>query len=127
VPVGAVVVVDGAVVGRGQNAREALHDPTHHAEIAALREASQTLGRWRLSGATLYVTLEPCFMCAGALVLARTDRVVFATRDAKAGAAGSLASVPTDPRLNHRVDVTEGVLAAEASRMLRDFFAKRRA
>jgi hydroxymethylpyrimidine/phosphomethylpyrimidine kinase len=127
VPVGAVVVVDGQVVSRGRNAREAIHDPTHHAEIAALREASQALGRWRLTGATLYVTLEPCIMCAGALVLARIDRVVFAARDPKAGAAGSVASVLSDPRLNHRVDVDEGVLADEASRMLREFFAKRRA
>jgi tRNA(adenine34) deaminase len=126
VPVGCVVVVDGVVVGRGRNRREEDKDPLAHAEILALREAATTLARWRLSGATLYVTLEPCFMCAGALVNARVDRVVFGATDPKAGAVGSLADVCRDARLNHRLVVDSGVLADECGDVLRTFFRARR-
>jgi tRNA(adenine34) deaminase len=126
VPIGAVVVFEGRIAGRGRNARERLHDPTAHAEILALRDAARALGRWRLTGATIYATLEPCFMCAGALVNARIDRLVFAVADPKAGAVGSLFDVPRDPRLNHRVDVSSGVLATECSALLRSFFKDRR-
>jgi tRNA(adenine34) deaminase len=126
VPIGAVVVFEGAVVGRGRNARERLHDPTAHAEIVALQDAARNLSRWRLTGATLYATLEPCFMCAGALVNARIDRLVFAVADPKAGAAGSLFNVPEDPRLNHRVTVSSGILAQECADLLRGFFRDRR-
>jgi tRNA(adenine34) deaminase len=126
VPVGAIVVASGQIVGRGRNGRERLHDPTAHAEVAALRAAARRLGRWRLSGCTLYATLEPCFMCAGALVNARVDRLVFAAMDPKAGAVGSLADVCRDGRLNHQVVVTGGVLEGECSALLRDFFRQRR-
>jgi len=126
VPIGAVVVFEDRVVGRGRNARERLRDPTAHAEILALQEAARSLGRWRLSGATLYVTLEPCFMCAGALVNARVDRLVFSVADPKAGAVGSLADVARDPRLNHRLEVMSGPLAAECSELLRSFFRAKR-
>lgn len=126
VPIGAVVVADGAIIGRGHNRREADGDPTAHAEILALRDAAATRGRWRLDGATLYVTLEPCVMCAGALVLARLDRVVFAADDPKAGAVGALYDVPRDPRLNHQVAVTRGVRAEECAEDLRAFFRARR-
>jgi tRNA(adenine34) deaminase len=126
VPVGCVVVHDGVVVGRGRNRREADHDPLAHAELLALRQAATTLGRWRLSGTTLYVTLEPCFMCAGALVNARVDRVVFGALDPKAGAVGSLADVCRDSRLNHRLVVDSGVLAEPCGDVLRRFFRARR-
>ena len=126
VPVGAIVVCGGRVVGRGRNARERLRDPVAHAELLALQEASRTLGRWRLSGCQLYVTLEPCFMCAGALVNARLDSLVFSVRDPKAGAVGSLADVCRDARLNHQVAVSEGPLAAECGQLLRSFFRERR-
>jgi tRNA(adenine34) deaminase len=126
VPIGAVVVFEGAIVGRGRNARERSHDPTAHAEILALQAAARKLSRWRLTGATLFVTLEPCFMCAGALVNARIDRLVFAVADPKAGAVGSLFDVPRDPRLNHRVQVASGILAAECGDLLRSFFRERR-
>ena len=126
VPIGAVVVVDGEVVATGHNRREVDADPTAHAEILALREAARARGHWRLDGATLYVTLEPCAMCAGALVLARLDRVVFGADDPKAGAVGALWDIPRDPRLNHRVEVVRGVEAARCSRLLTDFFAARR-
>lgn len=126
VPIGAVVVHDGEVVGTGHNRREAEQDPTAHAEILALRAAAHTLGRWRLSGCTLYVTLEPCAMCAGALVLARLDRLVFAADDPKAGAVGALYDIPRDPRLNHQVQVVRGVEAETAGAQLRSFFAARR-
>jgi tRNA(adenine34) deaminase len=126
VPIGAVVVCEGRIIGRGRNARERLHDPTAHAEILALQEAARALGRWRLTGATLYATLEPCPMCAGALVNARVDRLVYAVPDPKAGAAGTLFDVPRDPRLNHRVEVESGVLAAECGALLKDFFRARR-
>ena len=126
VPIGAVVVFDGRVVGRGRNARERLNDPTAHAEILALQEAARSLGRWRLTGATVYATLEPCPMCAGALVNARIDRLVYAVPDPKAGAAGTLFEIPTDPRLNHRVEITTGILAQECSDLLKEFFRTRR-
>jgi tRNA(adenine34) deaminase len=126
VPVGAIVVASGQLVGRGRNARERLGDPTAHAEMVALGKAARALGRWRLSGCALYVTLEPCFMCAGALVNARVDRLVFAARDPKAGAVGSLADVCRDGRLNHQLAVTVGVMEAECGDLLRDFFRQRR-
>ena len=127
VPVGAVVVdADGAVIGAGHNAREASGDPTAHAEIVALRSAAASVGGWRLAGCTLVVTLEPCTMCAGALVLARVDRVVFGAADPKAGAVGSLWDVVRDRRLNHRPVVVGGVLAAECGELLRSFFEGRR-
>jgi tRNA(adenine34) deaminase len=127
VPVGAVVVdADGAVLGRGRNAREAVADPTAHAEIVALREAAARLGSWRLDGCTLVVTLEPCTMCAGALVLARVARLVYGAVDEKAGAVGSLWDVVRDRRLNHRPEVVAGVLADEAAEELRSFFRSHR-
>ena len=127
VPVGAVVVdADGVVVGRGHNAREALGDPTAHAEVVALREAAARAGSWRLDGATLVVTLEPCTMCAGALVLARVARLVYGAVDEKAGAVGSLWDVVRDRRLNHRPEVVAGVLADEAAEELRSFFRTHR-
>ncbi|MCA1828271.1 MAG: tRNA adenosine(34) deaminase TadA [Myxococcales bacterium] len=126
VPIGAVVVVDGRIVGRGRNARERLRDPTAHAEILALQEAARSLGRWRLSGATIYATLEPCPMCAGALVNARIDRLVYSVRDPKAGAAGTLFDIPRDARLNHRIQVDSGVLASECGAVLTEFFRARR-
>ena len=127
VPVGAVVVgPDGAVVGRGRNVREAEGDPTGHAEVRALREAAAALGEWRLAGCTLVVTLEPCTMCAGALVLARVDRLVYGAEDPKAGAVGSLWDVVRDRRLNHRPEVVGGVLAAECGDLLRAFFRDQR-
>jgi tRNA(adenine34) deaminase len=127
VPIGAVVIdADGAVIGAGCNAREALGDPTAHAEILALRSAAASVGGWRLSGCTLVVTLEPCTMCAGALVLARVDRLVFGAVDPKAGAVGSLWDVVRDRRLNHRPVVVGGVLEAECGELLRSFFEGRR-
>ena len=127
VPVGAVVVdAEGAVVGRGRNAREAFADPTAHAELVALREAAARLGSWRLDGCTLVVTLEPCTMCGGALVLARVDRLVYGAVDDKAGAVGSLWDVVRDRRLNHRPEVVVGVLADEAAEELRVFFRTHR-
>jgi tRNA(adenine34) deaminase len=126
VPVGAVVVVDGVMVSEAYNRPRSLNDPTAHAEILALRHAAQALGRQWLTGGTLYVTLEPCAMCAGAMVLARIDRLVYGAADPKAGMAGSLADIPRDPRLNHRVEVTGGVLADRAGSLLRDFFRSRR-
>ena len=126
VPVGAVVLDQaGDVVAAAGNEREIRHDPTAHAELLALREASRRLQSWRLSGLTLVVTLEPCTMCAGALVLARVERLVFGAFDPNAGAVSSLFDVVRDPRLNHRVDVRGGVLEAECSALLKDFFANR--
>jgi tRNA(adenine34) deaminase len=128
VPVGAIVVdASGAVVGRGHNVREATGDPTGHAEVVALRAAASARGEWRLDGCTLVVTLEPCTMCAGALVLARVDRLVFGSYDPRAGAVGSLWDVVRDRRLNHRPEVVPGVLAAECSELLTGFFGSRRA
>jgi tRNA(adenine34) deaminase len=128
VPVGAVVLSpDGAVVGTGHNDREGRGDPTAHAEVLALRAAAVQSGSWRLSGCTLVVTLEPCTMCAGALVLARVDRVVYGAADPKAGAVGSLWDVVRDRRLNHRPEVVAGVLEDECAVLLRTFFEGRRA
>jgi tRNA(adenine34) deaminase len=126
VPVGAVVVVDGKVIAHRHNEREQSGDPTAHAEVLALRDAAATLGSWRLSGATLVVTLEPCPMCAGAVVAARVDRVVYGAADPKAGACGSLHNLCADPRLNHEAAVVPGVRAAEASALLTGFFTSRR-
>jgi tRNA(adenine34) deaminase len=126
VPIGAVVVFEGRIVGRGRNAREKLRDPTAHAEVLALQEAARALGRWRLTGATIYATLEPCPMCAGALVNARVDRLVYSVPDPKAGAAGTLFDIVRDARLNHRVEVESGVLAAECGELLKEFFRSRR-
>ena len=128
VPVGALVLDrDGVVIGRGHNAREATGDPTAHAEQLAIRQAAAALGRWRLSGCTLVVTLEPCTMCAGALVLARVSRLVYGADDPKAGAVGSLWDVVRDRRLNSRPEVVGGVLANESAELLRAFFAGHRA
>ncbi len=126
IPVGAVVVKDGEVIGSGHNEREIRADPTAHAEMIALRDAARALGSWRVLGSVLYVTLEPCAMCAGAIVLARLPRVVFATTDPKAGAAGSVLDVLAQPRLNHRPQVESGLLAQESADLLRGFFASRR-
>ena len=126
VPVGAVAVCDGRVVGRAHNQRELLRDPTAHAEMLAITQAAEALGRWRLTGVTFYVTLEPCAMCAGAMVLARIDRLVFGARDPKAGAVESLYHVLSDDRLNHRVPALGGVLATECGSLLEEFFRKRR-
>ena len=126
VPVGAVVARGNEVVARAGNARERERDPTAHAEILALRQAARAVGSWHLEGCTLYVTLEPCAMCAGALVLARIDRLVLGAPDPKAGFAGSLGDIVRDGRLNHEVEVTVGVLAEECGEVLRAFFAERR-
>ena len=127
VPIGAVVIgPDGEVIGRGRNSREAAADPTAHAEILALRAAAATLGSWRLDRCTLVVTLEPCAMCAGAVVLARLARLVFGATDPKAGAVGSLWDLVRDRRLNHRPEVESGVLAEECGALLRDFFVAHR-
>ncbi|MBA3299782.1 MAG: nucleoside deaminase [Thermoleophilaceae bacterium] len=126
VPVGCVLAAGGEVVGAGANERELRGDPTAHAEILALREASTRLRGWRLDGAVLYVTLEPCAMCAGAIVLARVPRVVYGATDPKAGAAGSVLDVLAEPRLNHRPEVAGGLLADESAGLLRAFFASRR-
>jgi tRNA(adenine34) deaminase len=126
VPVGAIVARGEEILGRAGNARERDQDPTAHAEILALRQASAALRSWHLEGCTLVVTLEPCAMCSGALVLARIDRLVFGAADPKAGFAGSLGDLVRDPRLNHRVEVTGGVLERECGEVLRAFFAERR-
>ena len=127
VPIGAVVLgPDGEVLGRGRNERERHGDPTAHAEVVALREAARARGEWRLDGCTLVVTLEPCTMCAGALVLARVERLVFGAFDEKAGAVGSLWDVVRDRRLNHRPEVVSGVLAEESTNLLLDFFERHR-
>jgi tRNA(adenine34) deaminase len=126
VPVGAVVVHGGEIVGAGHNERELRQDPTAHAEMIALRAAAAALGHWRLLGCTLYVTLEPCAQCAGAVVLGRVPLVVYGTADPKAGAAGSVLDVLAEPRLNHRPEVIPGVLAAECAALLVDFFRARR-
>jgi tRNA(adenine34) deaminase len=126
VPIGAVLVHDGEVLATGRNEREERQDPTAHAEVLALREASGKLGSWRVLDSVLYVTLEPCAMCAGAIVLARVPRVVFGAWDPKAGAAGSVLDVLAEPRLNHRPDVSGGLLADECGALLSSFFARRR-
>ncbi len=126
VPIGAVVVCDGQVVASAHNRRETDRDPSAHAEFSALLEASRALDRWRLSGCTVYVTLEPCLMCAGLMVNSRIDRCVFGAPDPKGGALGTLYDVSCDPRLNHEFTVTSGVLAEKSARLLRDFFRRRR-
>jgi len=126
VPVGAVLVHDGEVVGAGHNERELRQDPSAHAEMIALRAGARALGSWRLLDTVLYVTLEPCAMCAGAIVLGRVPRVVYGTADPKAGAAGSVLDILAEPRLNHRPAVEGGVLAPECAALLRAFFAARR-
>jgi tRNA(adenine34) deaminase len=126
VPVGAVVVVDGAVRGVGFNQKEANHDPTAHAEIVALRQAAARCGGWRLTNATLFVTKEPCVMCAGACVAARIERLVYACSDPKGGGAGSVFDLTNSDRLNHRMIVEKGVLEEESAALLRDFFKNRR-
>jgi tRNA(adenine34) deaminase len=126
VPIGAVIVHEGEVLAAARNERELRKDPTAHAEVLALREASARLGTWRLLDTILYVTLEPCAMCAGAIVLGRVPRVIYAADDPKAGAAGSVLDVLSEPRLNHRPVVDGGLLAGEAAEMLRAFFASRR-
>ena len=126
VPVGAVLVVDGEIIASRGNERERRHDPTAHAEMLVLRDAAALLGGWRIQGATLYVTLEPCAMCAGAMVLARIKRLVFGADDPKAGAAGSVMDLVRHPALNHRLEVTPAVLAAESAALLQGFFDERR-
>ena len=126
VPVGAVALYEGTIVGCGANRREAARDPTAHAELLAIQEAASSLGRWRLTGVTLVVTLEPCAMCAGAMVLARIDRLVYGAPDPKAGACGSLLDLSSDPRLNHRFAVERGLRGEECGAMLRAFFRDRR-
>jgi tRNA(adenine34) deaminase len=126
VPIGAVIVYQDRIIARAYNQREQLQDPTAHAEIVALTQAAEFVGSWRLEGCTMYVTLEPCCMCAGALVLARMDRLVYGCEDPKAGACRSLYNIVQDERLNHRLEVTAGVLAADCSAILQDFFQRRR-
>ena len=126
VPVGAVIVAGGELLARGRNERVGRADPTAHAEVLALREAAAQRGSWRLDGATLYVTLEPCPMCAGALVAARVARLVYGPQDERAGAALSLYNIPQDPRLNHEVEITTGVLEEESRALLQGFFQSKR-
>ena len=126
VPVGALVVRDGKILAQVENRTLKLQDPTAHAEVLAIRAAAAALGSWRLKGCTLYVTLEPCAMCAGAIVLARLDRVVFGAWDDKAGMVGSVGDLVRNPRLNHRAEVLGGVLASECGELLRAFFQSRR-
>lgn len=127
VPIAALAVRDGEIIGRGYNRREADGDPTAHAEMLAIRQAAQEIGHWRLEDVTLYCTLEPCAMCAGAMVLARLPRLVYATTDPKAGCAGSIMDIVRHPQLNHRVEVTGGVLAEDAAEQIRAFFRRLRA
>jgi tRNA(adenine34) deaminase len=126
VPVGAVIVFESRVIAKAHNQRQLLNDPTAHAEIIALTQAAEAVGNWRLNGCTIYVTLEPCPMCAGALVLSRIDRLVFGCDDPKAGACGSLYNIVQDERLNHSMDITSGVLNTECGGVLSDFFKVRR-
>jgi tRNA(adenine34) deaminase len=126
VPVGAVAVLDGRIVGRGHNRNEALHDPTAHAEIIALTAAADFIQSSRLIGTTFYVTLEPCLMCTGAIILGRVNRLVFGARDRKLGACGSVYDIPWDNRLNHRLEVTPGILEEECRQLLQSFFKRRR-
>ncbi len=126
VPIGAVLVRENRMIGRGRNRREHLADPTHHAEIEAIREAARAAGTWRLEGSTLYVTVEPCAMCAGAAVNARIARIVYGCADPKAGYCGTLGDIPRDARLNHRCEVEGGLLAEESAELLRLFFQARR-
>ena len=126
VPVGAVIVADGRILATAANTTQHGQDPLAHAEIVAIRDAAAKLGSRYLTGCSLYVTLEPCAMCAGAMVLARIERLIYGAEDPKAGACGSLYNIPQDPRLNHHVEITKGVLAAESSRLLSDFFKEQR-
>ena len=126
VPVGTVIVRDGRVIGRAHNMRETLCDPTAHAEMIALTQAAEAMQAWRLEGAVVYVTLEPCCMCAGAMVLARVSRLVYGAADPKAGACGTLYNIVADERLNHRIEVTAGVMADESRALLQEFFARKR-
>jgi tRNA(adenine34) deaminase len=126
VPIGAVIVHNGQIVGKAYNQREQLQDPTAHAEIIALTQAAAALEKWRLNGCTMYVTLEPCPMCAGALVLSRMDRLVYGCDDPKTGACKSVYNIVQDDRLNHRLEVTSGVLAEQCGKLLQEFFVKRR-
>jgi tRNA(adenine34) deaminase len=126
VPIGAVIVYKDQIIAKAYNQREQLQDPTAHAEIIAMTQAAAELESWHLNGCTMYVTLEPCPMCAGALVLARMDKLVYGCKDPKAGACGSLYNIVQDGRLNHRIEVTSGVLADECSELLQDFFTRRR-
>ncbi len=126
VPIGAIVVRDGRMIGRGRNRRERLADPTHHAEIEAIREAAQEVGNWRLEDCTLYATVEPCPMCAGAAVNARIRRIVYGCADPKAGYCGTLGNIPGDARLNHRPQVEGGLLADESADLLKQFFQAKR-
>ena len=127
VPIGAVIVHAGQIIGRGHNLRETSNDPTTHAEMVAIRQAAEAIGHWRLLETTLYVTLEPCVMCMGAIILARIPHLVYACRDPRAGAAGSIYDFASDERFNHQVDVTEGVLGEECSALLSGFFQELRA
>lgn len=126
VPIGAVIVRDGAIIARGHNRREMDKDPTLHAEMIAIRDAARALGGWRLSGCTLYVTIEPCPMCAGAVLMARIDRVVYGAADPKAGCAGTLYDLLSDGRFNHRAEITPGVRETECGAIIRDFFQNKR-
>ena len=126
VPIGAVIIYKGQIIGKAYNQREQLNDPTAHAEIIALTQAAEFVGSWRLDGCTIYVTLEPCPMCAGALVLARMDRLVYGCDDPKTGAVKSLFNIVQDNRLNHQMEVSSGVLAEECSKLLQNFFGRRR-
>ncbi len=126
VPIGAIVVKEGIIIGRGHNLRETSKDPTAHGEIIAIREASQTLGGWRLMDCDLYVTIEPCPMCAGATMLSRVKRLIIGAMDPKGGAAGSLINIPEDSRFNHKVEIITGVLEEECSQIMKDFFKELR-
>jgi tRNA(adenine34) deaminase len=126
VPIGAVLVYEGEILARAHNFKETLNDPTAHAELLVLKEAARKLGRWRLTGAHLYVTMEPCSMCAGAIVQARISRLVFGVRDSKAGACGSVFNIPQEPRLNHRVEIFHGALEQEIQELLQGFFSRLR-
>jgi len=126
VPIGAVIVHEGQIIGRGHNLRETSNDPTSHAEMVAIRQAAEAIGHWRLLETTLYVTLEPCVMCMGAIILARIPRLVYACRDPRAGAVGSIYDFSSDERFNHKVEVVEGVLGAECSALLSGFFQELR-
>ncbi len=126
VPIGCVIVSQGKIIGRGHNLRESANDPTAHAEIIALREAARTLGHWRVTPALCYVTVEPCPMCAGALVNSRVDKLVYGCKDPKAGACGTLYEIPTDGRLNHRMEVISGVMEIEGRELLQKFFKELR-
>lgn len=126
VPIGAVVVKDGEIIGRGHNLRETCKDPTLHAEMVAIRQAAEILGGWRLTGCELYVTVEPCPMCAGAMIQARIDRLIFGAGDPKAGCAGTLYNLLQDSRFNHQVEIVKGILEEECRQIMKDFFRQKR-